>query len=408
MNLINKIRYYLLPILLSVLPIIAVFFTIKVISIVIIINLIVFFFEKGIKQNFKKNLVYIKPYLIFCLFCILATLLSKNLAVSVKSLERYTSLLLLPIIIFSSDLDNKRIKIILKSFIFIMVGVSLFSIGKLIWFVNVYGDWIEVMRGLNKNDTYVQFKYPHLMWDVHPSYWSYLMIIVNVILLNNKSFNKVFSKKTALILLVLFNLNLFYLSARIPLAINILIHVISVTYFFKEKLKIIVLLYLLIISSMILAYFQLPFLKYKIQSIPNDDRFFLWSLTYDKIESNDYVYGEGFGLGRLYIESELNNIKDPRIDFKGTEIHNQYLSVLLETGILGLFFLIYIYFKPCFSINSKFKIDSSMPLISITFLILIASIIEPFFTVIKGIVIFALFSSLFKISYLNNKKQFNV
>jgi O-antigen ligase len=110
----------------------------------------------------------------------------------------------------------------------------------------------------------------------------------------------------------------------------------------------------------------------------------------------------------LYIKSELNNIKDPREDFKGTEIHNQYLSALLETGIVGLFFLIYIYFKPCFSINSKFKIVSSMPLISIAFLILIASIIEPFFSVIKGVVIFALFSSLFKISYLNNKKQFNV
>ena len=67
MNPINKIRYYLLPILLSALPIIAVFFTNKVISIVIIINLIVFFFEKGIKQNFKKNLGYIRPYLVFCL-----------------------------------------------------------------------------------------------------------------------------------------------------------------------------------------------------------------------------------------------------------------------------------------------------------------------------------------------------
>ena len=49
-----------------------------------------------------------------------------------------------------------------------------------------------------------------------------------------------------------------------------------------------------------------------------------------------------------------------------------------------------------------------MPQISIAFLILIASIIEPFFNVIKGIVIFAMFSSLFKVSCSSNNKQIKV
>lgn len=401
----DRLKGFLLPFLIATLPIVAVFFPAKHIGFYVAFVCVVSLFEKNKLRNLKKNIPHLKPYIFFLAFCLLATVLSKDILLSLKSLERYVSLLLIPIVVFMSDFDEKRLKIVFRSFVILMLLVSLFSLGRLIWFVNTFGDWIEVMRGVNKNDTYVQFKYPHLMWDVHPSYWSYLMLIVNIILLNNKYFNKLFKKRITILLLVLFNINLLYLSARIPLFINLCIHVVSITIFFKKKLKYLLIFYAAIGTTILVSYFQMPFLKYKFEAVFNDDRFFLWSVAYEKSESNTFVLGEGFGTSRAVMEKSLKEINDPRVDYKGNEIHNQYLSMLLETGIIGVLFLLYIYIRPNIFIRNRLKITSSLPSVSIILLVLMSSLIEPFFSVIKGIIIFAVFSALFKLRALREYHQ---
>lgn len=401
----EKFKNHLFPFVISTLPILAVFFPAKNIGFFVLFTFLLALFEKNKIKNFKKNKSFLLPYIAFLSFGVLMAFLSKDVTTSLKALERYISLLVIPVIIFSSNLDLKRINFILKSFVILMLLVSVFSIGKLIWFVEVFGDWIEVMRGVNKNDTYLQFKYPHLMWDVHPSYWSYLMIIVNVILLNNTYFQRPFSKKISIFLLIIFNLNLLYLAARVPLFINFCIHLISITILFRKKIKYILFSYTIIFLTLTIAYYKLPFLSYKIKAISGDDRFFLWDVAHKKVKSNYYILGEGLGLSKQFIEEEIKSIEDPRKDYKGNEIHNQYLSFLLETGIIGVLFLLYIYIRPNVYINHKYKISISWPSLSIVILILMASIIEPFFSVIKGIIIFALFSSLFKLVYINYEKN---
>jgi O-antigen ligase len=149
----------------------------------------------------------------------------------------------------------------------------------------------------------------------------------------------------------------------------------------------------------------LPFLNYKIKAISSDDRFFLWDVAHAKVKSNYYFYGVGFGLSKQFIEGEMKNIEDTRIAYKGNEIHNQYLIFLLETGITGVLFLLFIYIRPNIYIHHNRKISTSLPLFSMIILIVMASIIEPFFNVIKGIVIFSLFSSLFKLVHIDCKKS---
>ncbi|WP_103069033.1 O-antigen ligase family protein [Aquimarina sediminis] len=400
MKFIKTKKEFILPFLISALPIVAVFCSEKILSPFIFFVVFTALFEKNKLSNFRKNKLFLKPYLIFVIFCVIASILSSDFFSSIKALERYISLILIPIVLFSSDLTEKRTRFVLQSYVLIMLLVSLFSVGKLIWFVYTFEDWIEVMRGVNKNDTYLQFKYPHLMWDVHPSYWSYLIIIVNIILLGSKNcFSKLFGKHITILLLLAFNINLFYLAARIPLLVNLCVHLIYITFYFRKNTKYLLATYAIVLLILVVTYFQLPFLRYKIEHIKSDERFFLWPIVYENAKANYFVWGEGFGLGGKFIKNKLTTISDIRTQYKGNEIHNQYLTMLLETGILGVFMLLYVYIKPAFTFVEKHKKTLSLSMISLCLLVILASTIEPFFRVIKGIVIFAVFSALFRLAH---------
>jgi O-antigen ligase len=398
----KKTKEFIFPFFIAMLPIISVFFPVNLVGLYLVVLFLLFFTEKNKKNNFIQNKNLLIPYIIFVLFCILATFLSKDINSSLKNLERYSSLIVIPFIIFCSNLSEKRTTLILKVYVVSLILISLFSIGKLIWFVNVFEDWIKVMRDVNKNDVYVQFKYPHLMWDVHPSYWSYLIVLANIILLNNKYLGIIFSKKTTIILLLLFNINLFYLSARVPILINIIIHLISITFVLIKNLKYLALFYIGVFIVLIIAYLQLPFLRYKIEGIASDDRFFLWSIAYEGVKNNYFVFGEGFGLAKDFISNSLITVEDTRRFYKGNEIHNQYLTVLLENGLLGFLLLLFVFIKSNISISKTYKVSTSLPSISVLIIVVLASFIEPFFSVLKGIIIFSFFSSLFKLKFKQN------
>lgn len=389
----DKIKKYLLPFLISITPIVGVFLQPKFLSLFIFCVVFVYLFETNKVKALQSYKAFFKPYVVFVAFCVISTLISKDICVSVKTLERYISLILIPIIIFSSNFSEKRYRFLLKSYVLTLLIISVFSVFKLIWFVNVYSDWIEVMRGVNGNDTYVQFKYPHLMWDVHPSYWSYLMLVAVTILFSNKYFNLIFKKQTAIVLLILFTVNLFYLAARLPLLIFVILSIVYLFNYYKSY-KIITGVLFLFFLFIVTAYYNFPFLEYKIKLVLTDDRFFLWNIVYDNIKPNHLFYGEGLGLSGDFIANILNTVEDTRIDYKGVEIHNQYLTMLLETGIVGLIVLLYLYVKPVIILIFRKK-SYSLPLLAIILLTLFASTLEPFFTVIKGIIIFTIFSSLF-------------
>ncbi|AOR28343.1 hypothetical protein FORMB_12990 [Formosa sp. Hel1_33_131] len=390
---IDKIKEYLLPFLISITPIVAVFASAKFLSLFLFCIGFIYLFEKNKVNALKGYKMFFKPYLVFVIFCIVSTIISKDIHVSIKTLERYISLIVVPIIIFSTNFSEKRYRFLLKSFVLSLLIISIFSVFKLIWFVNVYSDWIEVMRGVNENDTYVQFKYPHLMWDVHPSYWSYLMLVAVIILFSNKYFNSIFKKQTVIVLLILFIVNLFYLAARLPLLIFIVISIVYLFNYYKSY-KIITGVLFLFFLFIITAYYNFPFLEYKIKLVLTDDRFFLWNMVYDNIKPNHLFFGEGLGLSGDFIANILKSSEDTRIDYTGVEIHNQYLTMLLETGIVGVIVLLYLYVKPVIILMFRKK-SYSLPLLAIVLLTLFASTLEPFFTVIKGIIIFTIFSSLF-------------
>lgn len=392
-----------LPILLSLLPIGGVFLPPKAIPYFIALIIIAWIFEELQNANTKLLGFFLKPYLFFACTLIMLTLISKDINLSIKSIERYTPLILIPTMVFSTKWSGNKINHFFTTFIIAMAFLSLVSFFKLFWFVNEYGEWIELMRSVNQNDTYLQFKYPHLMWDTHPTYWSYLLIISLMILYKEYPQYYLFNKITRTIFLLLFTANLFYLAARLPLLIFFCLFLLFVFKRHNKNKKVIIRLIIIFLIVGLFAYFNLPFLKYKIESVVSDDRFFLWGLVAESINMSNIILGEGLGLSHQFIENALNSLsEDPRKSYMGTEIHNSYLTTLFETGIVGLIAKMNIYLHPLLTtILSKKRL--SFCLSAITILTLMASVFEPFFMVIKGVLIFSTFYPVF--TYLNYTKN---
>lgn len=392
-NTLKRISPFILPIVAAILPICVVFFNEKPIPYFIGILLLFSLFEKEKKKNIISCKNFIKPYISIILCYLLYSFVSIDFIVAIKVLERQTSLLLIPLIIFSTSFNNKRFRYFFKTFLISMTIISFFSIGKLFWFIHENGDWIRTMNELQGDLTYLQFKFPHII-GVHPTYWSYLLCICNILLLNNKNLKIGFNKFLIIGLLILFNLNILYVSARTPLFINLLLHIIFVLMFFRKKKKTVIVSLIVLVSFFILAFIQLPLLKAKVLSITSDERVYLWSKALNIIKDNYFLLGEGLGQVKGLMREFIIKNGDPRVYYKGYDLHNQYLTHYLDMGILGLITLLYLILNPILIIQKKLNREN-LQLIQFSLLIILSIFTEASLYLIKGVIIFSIFSSIF-------------
>jgi len=405
----SKVTLALLPVVLALLPITVVFFEEKPIPYIIILLIVLFLIEKRKQINFKSHKPYLKPYVITVLIYIVYTFLAVELTPALKILERQVSLLLIPLIVFSSALNKPRLRIFFKTFIAAMVVVFIFSIFLLLLFANEHAEWIETMNQANQNKTYLQFKFPHLI-GAHPTYWTYLLVLANLFLLCNKSLNLRLKTTWVIVWLILFNINIFYLSARTPTLINILIHLIALTYYIKSskiskisKIKISgIILGVVLIGFFVL---KMPLLIAKFSDISNDERVHLWPVAIEQIKSNNYILGEGLGQGKTILKNHIIENGDPRINYRAFDLHNQYLVNYLDMGILGVLSLLYLILYPFLQAKNKFNFKT-LPLIGLSSLFIISIMTESSLYYIKGIIIFAVFSSiLLKTHYPHSQEK---
>lgn len=335
---------------------------------------------------------------------VLYTTISNDLDQALKLLERQALIIAMPLIVFSSNLNENRISIFIRTYLFLMLIVALVAIVLLVDFLHNYEEWINFMNNKNGNLTYVQFKFPHLM-GTHPTYWGYLLVIANILLLNNKTLNFFKKERIVIFLLLVFNINLFYLSARTPILINVVIHVITFFYYYgnsksnKKKLILYSSVFLIIFSISLLQ----PLMAFKLSAIFNDDRFYLWPKAFDVISSNYFVLGEGLGAGNNVLKEYIFDITDRRSNYFGVDLHNQYLNNYLNMGILGFLSLIYIVTFPIL-VSVKCKKHKLLSL-SIASLFFLCMMTESTLNVIKGIVIFSVFSSVLIKNIIDSKQK---
>lgn len=384
---------FILPKVLSIFPVLSVFFSEKLIPFVVVVLLaFLFLFENIKKRDFKNSLTLMRPFIFYVGVYVLYTFFSNDLSQALKLLERQVIIIVMPLIIFSSNLNKERILVFMKTYIYVMLFITILSVFVQIKFLIDFEEWINFMKNEKGKLSYVQFKYPHLM-GVHPTYWSYLIVLINILLLNNKTLNILKNTNFVTILLIIFNVNLLYLSARTPILINILIHsIFFFSYFAKRKKnRFKILLYLALFLVLLPVFLSQPLMFSKISNILNDDRFFLWPKAFEIIKNNYFILGEGLGVGNDILKFYIFNIDDTRSDYFGIDLHNQYLKAYLDMGVLGFLSLIYMIIYPFIISFQRHKHLLLNLCFSLFFLISILT--ESTFYVIKGIVIFTVFSS---------------
>lgn len=385
----------LLPVVLALVPIIVVFSQEKLIPYLIISALLLCFIEKNIRYNFLNNRALLKPYVYIIIVYLLYTFLAADKLLALKVLERQTSLLLIPMIVFSADFSKKRLALFYNSFIFSLLIIGLFSIGVLIWFTIEYSDWILTMNQTSGNTTYLQFKYPHLM-GAHPTYWSYLLILANMILICRNSLQVKIKTTLAILAWGFFNLNILYLAARTPILINILLHIaFLIVYLKKRKIHLIKLIILIgLLLTLLNIALNFPLLKFKITSLRNDERVLLWPVAVEQIKANYFILGEGLGQGYKILKQSVILKGDTRINYKEFDLHNQYLTQYLDMGILGFISLLYLISSPFLQTSRKVDLNN-LAVIGLCLMFFIALFTESPLYRIQGVLIFAIFSSVF-------------
>lgn len=380
--------------ILALLPIVVVFFEDKPIPAFIVSLVFITALNKQKFKNLYSNKKLLKPYLVMVLVFILYTILAIEITLGLKILERQISLILIPILVFSYNFKVSDYRFFFRIFIFSLLFIFFLSFFLLFLFMYNYSDWIYTINELSSSRTYLQFKFPHLI-GAHPTYWSYLLVLGNSFLLSAKSLKLNFKNSLILVLLIIFNFNLLFLSARTPLVINIIIHIIALTIYIKTiglSVKKIVLGVAAISVFLILA-FNLPLIKAKLLFSTSDERVYLWNAAFEQIKTNYFVLGEGLGQGVKIMKSYIVQNGDPRVHYNGFDLHNQFLTHYLEMGILGLVSLVYLILSPVI-LNAQFRISIFLPAISLSLLFMLGTLTEASLYFIKGIIIFAVFSSI--------------
>ncbi|ULC59754.1 hypothetical protein MBM09_01965 [Flaviramulus sp. BrNp1-15] len=342
----------------------------------------------------KKKIFY--PYLLYVLTFFAGFLFTEDKANALKQLERLIPFVIIPVIMVFNNWDSLKIRFYGNVFV---IGVVIISIWSLILLLNFSVNEKVFLLTMNKN--YLQWKFPHLI-GFHPTYFG-LFIVTATIILSENILSAINKKKFVLSVLAIFYLTtyLVYLSARNALICQFLVLIAIVFSHLKNvrinnKTRTTYFFLLLLFLFLFIFMFQSGFLLSKFSRVFNDDRFFLWPYALDKIKANHFILGEGLGGGAVYFSEIIHNINDTRINYKGVDLHNQYLKDYIDLGVMGLLSLFVLIFSPLYK---NFNIYYF--LFVLVFAIAIST--ESMLSIIKGIIFFNFISIFFTMKTFKDK-----
>ncbi|MCU0460413.1 MAG: O-antigen ligase family protein [Bacteroidales bacterium] len=205
-----------------------------------------------------------------------------------------------------------------------------------------------------------------LTYSVHPSYMAMYTILGFFISLESAK-DKLLKKSARIIWLIsgLFLLvSLYFISSRAALLAMIIIVPFYIIYnliIFKRSKYIGISLIVLILVSVPLILKNeryksfIDFFKRDKNSELQfkDDRIIIWNSAFKVVQDN-IIFGAGIGDVRDELVKVYDQIAAERLSTNRTNAHNQFLEVLLESGIIGLlFFLAIISFMIYIAITGK-------------------------------------------------------
>jgi len=391
----KKLFRRVVPFLLAILPIVPIFLGERYYPPFLIALVFCSFAQYGTIEKIKKRKRLLTPYVFAIVVYLIYTLFSPEIVGSLKILERQTSLLIIPLVAIGFDWKKNDIKIFFITFLVALISIAFYSFIKFLLFMQNNAEWIQYMgTQISSKALYLQYKFPHII-EVHPTYWSYLILVAIIMILTDLNFKDGRKLKSHLFLWLFFSLNLFFLSARTSILIYVLIH----TYYLfllsqkYRRQKWIIYTVLIVLSAGVLTLSKLPLLKVKLDTIKNDERSAYWSLAIHTLRDNHFLLGEGLGQSNNVMRNYILKHGDERENYRAYDFHNQYLRHYVDMGILGIFSLFFLLIGHMLPPKNPFNPTNFL---SFSFLLLfgLALMTESYLIRLKGIVFFSVFSSI--------------
>jgi O-antigen ligase len=369
------------------------------------------------KKSFSGHSVYLLAYpFIFFLIALLSSLFSKDIATGFSRLDRH----LLPLLLTISMIVFQRVSInkVLKYFTLVMTLTTMVLNIRFI-----YG----LIKGVELNQL-VFHDYPSL-FDQHPVYYALLILVAVLYLLNGTDNLNIWKKEsnTWLLQVIILMTGMILCASKAVLGIFVLLVIAGIVLKTKGKKNKLIALFIVVILSFCtfhLQYIKVRFLegtqirKEILNFRPTNDFtlkkqfgykekkdikdlelriLFLKIALYHMHKDQTYLFGYGVGDSQDYLDYYLYSYNLGPNWYQGFNVHNQYLHILFNYGILVLLlFMYYLFlsFKQGLK-NRDYLYMAILIAFCFTFLFEVSLIRN------KGIVLFYFFNLLFLINRNN-------
>lgn len=351
----------------------------------------------------KRNLLFI-IVVILVLLEVISLFFSTNTKSGLATIESIAPLLILPLIIFSSEalIDNKVIRYALVSFV---AGVIVLNLASLI-FIS-YDLWDA--KNLQSNIILAS----NSIVQIHPAFVSlYLSFGIFFIIDQYFPLQTVNRSKLGWVLfsLVILATYLVWINSRTGI-VSFSIAFLFYSFFrFKAKLRIV---FVIILSTFLIIIFVVPFSRERFFNTPQlalrdgvsinsqDPNIYplvnrkrILECSIELLKGPEFFYGYGTGDFRDAIRQCYKEKNYTFLYEKGLDSHNEYFAQIHRLGVVGLLLFVALLIVPF-----RYALKYRSPLLAV-FIILfsITALFENVFSAQKGVTFFALFCPLLMLS----------
>lgn len=342
-----------------------------------------------VQKSKRINIKNLTPILAYLGSLVISFLLSEDKALAIKTVERFTALLIIPSLIVSSNFKKKHLEFFKTTMILTTLLVSVLSIIFLVVFVTSNIDFIKSM-----DSNYLQWKLPKLI-SVHPTYFGYALTTSLFLALE---YVKTEHKRKYIFIGCAFFITVYtvFLSARVAFFLQVLIWSYYLFLFVKKTkrrgLKLASPI-LLIITFLFVAS-QSNYFLYKISRGFNEDRFYSWKFALNTVNSKEFVFGQGVGKSKEILKMNWTKEKKLPKNYLSWDFHNQYIKTYFDQGIFGFSTLIFLLIGYPLAKRNRM-------LLIFCFIITVSMTTESVFGLVSGIVFFSVFYGFFLLERSN-------
>jgi len=383
--------------------------------------------QEGYKNRFKnihtnkENSLKFWMCVIFFGLHIISLIYSEDKNEALLNLQVKLSFIVFPLILFISDAEKTN-DLLPKIFTVFISGTIVASV--ICYIMALYHSFQlnQEEMGFNINPTGFAgdnfFLYKYFSVFQHPSYFAmYLNLSIGILLIHNRfKILPVTLKRYIVYLIVAYlSLTILLLSSRAGIIVWIVIWLFYFIVIIQRSYSLHQFIYFLLPVIIILGFSAYIFIGQNRFNVIKEEinraesagsgelgsvalRLIIWDNAYKLFKEKPF-----FGTGIGDVQNDLHNLSwkngFPQIKEMNLNVHNQYLELLVGTGIFGLMIFLVLIFLPLSSLQTPVK----QIFIVYLCILLINLLFESMFDRLWGVVFFSFFYSLFAFSTQKEK-----